>query len=103
MQKNYGERLLELVEHGDVVEICPISELQKHVIGNTYWCGEKQKWYRVVDIHTDEFNFFKYMMVEWEDGQLGNYNYPLDTRKDCQIELNEKIKKRFCILPLLHK
>ena len=101
MQKNYGKRLLELVECGDVVNICPVSELQKPVIGNTYWCGEQQKWYRVVDIHMNEFNFFKYMMVEWEDGNIGNYNYPLDARKDCQIELNEDIKKRFCILPLL--
>lgn len=103
MKKNYGKRLLELVESGEVVEICPVSEFQKHIVGNTYWSGKKQKWYRVLDIHLDEFNYFKYMMVEWEDGRISNYDYSLDAQRDCEIALGEDAKKRFCILPLIHK
>lgn len=103
MQKNYGKRLLELAESGEVIEICPVLDFQKHVIGNTYWCGDKQKWYRVIDIHMDEFSFFKYMMVEWEDGRISNYNEPLDAQRDCEIALNDEVKKRFCIVPFTHK
>lgn len=79
MKRTYSWDLKRAIEkHGFTPK--PLAPRAKHEVGNMYWSGYWQKFYKVLSVNEDDI--LNHVTVEWEDGNTTTHCTELDAYRD---------------------
>lgn len=91
-------RLKQLIENGSVKKVIPLPKYNPlYLVGETFWCGYWQKYYKVLDanyspylIKGKVFMRLDSVTVEWEDGRHSTHCTELNPTRDFRLIIKEK-------------